>query len=182
MIIHGDVFIMEEMLELLQARGEDYLVPEAVEQMTARIRSALDLQSRQLSESESQALSFNPQYGKDMLHNVVANLKKLHEMGAMVGIGTDMGNPFTQFFGRYADELNHFAAAGIPNFDILRRATLLNARIIDMEDRIGSLEKGKDADIIAVRGDPLKDLQAMSRVDMVMKGGVFVKTQGIDLG
>jgi imidazolonepropionase-like amidohydrolase len=182
MIVHGDVFIMEEMLELLQARGEDYLVPEAVEQMTARIRSALDLQNRQLSESESHALSFNPQYGKDMFHNAVANLRKLHEMGAMVGIGTDMGNPFTQFFGRYADELNHFAAAGIPNFDILRRATLLNARIIDMEDRIGSLEKGKDADIIAVRGDPLKDLQAMSRVDMVMKGGVFVKMQGIDLG
>ena len=182
MLVHGDVFILKELLELLQIRGEEYLVPEAVEQMTVRIRSVLDLQSRQLSEGEKQALSYDPQYGKDMFHNVVANLRKLHEMGAMVGIGTDMGNPFTQFFGRYADELNHFAAAGIPNSDILRRATSLNARIIGMEDRIGSLEEGKKADIIAVRGDPLKELQAMSRVDMVMKGGVFVKTRGIDLG
>jgi imidazolonepropionase-like amidohydrolase len=92
-----------------------------------------------------------------------------------------MGNPFTQFFGRYADELDHFAAAGIPNSDILRRATSLNARIIGMEDRIGSLEQGKKADIIAVEGDPLKELDAMRRVDMVMKGGVFVKARGIDL-
>ena len=59
---------------------------------------------------------------------------------------------------------------------------LAGAAGISCFPEIGSLEKGKDADIIAVRGDPLKDLQAMSRVDMVMKGGVFVKTQGIDLG
>jgi len=83
---------------------------------------------------------------------------------------------------RYTDELRHFAAAGIPNVDILRRATSLNARIIDMQDRIGSIEKGRDADLIAVRGDPLQDLQAIDRVDMVMKGGVLVKTEGVELG
>ena len=75
-----------------------------------------------------------------------------------------------------------FAAVGIPNADILRRATSLNARIIDMQDRIGSIEKGRDADLIAVRGDPLADLQAVDRVDMVMKGGVLVKSEGVALG
>ena len=117
-----------------------------------------------------------------MFANVVANVKKLHRMGADVGIGTDIGNPSTQFFGRYTDEFKHFAALGIPNADILRRATSLNARIIDMQDQIGSIEKGKHADLIAVRGDPLADLEAMDRVDVVMKGGVFVKTEGLELG
>jgi imidazolonepropionase-like amidohydrolase len=50
-----------------------------------------------------------------------------------------------------------------------------------MQDQIGALEKGKNADLIAVRGDPLADLDAMDRVDVVMKGGVFVKTEGVDL-
>ncbi len=182
MMIYGDVFIEKELLEFLESHGEEYLVPEAIEQMTARLKDSLDLHSRQLSESEERALWFDPRYCRDKFDNVMANLRKLHEMGATVGIGTDLGGTFSGFFGRYTDELKHFAAAGISNFDILRRATSVNARIIDRQDRIGSLEEGKDADIIAVRGDPLEDLRALERVDMVMKGGVLVKTEGIDLG
>jgi len=180
-MIYGDVFIENELLGFLEIRGEEYLVPEAIKQMTAKLKDSLSLQSRQLSESEARALSFDPGYCMDMFDNVMANLKKLHDMGATVGIGTDIGGTFSGFFGRYVDELKHFAAAGISNFDTLRRATSVNARIIDMQDTIGSLEKGKDADIIAVRGDPLEDLRALDQVDMVMKGGVFVKAQGIDV-
>jgi imidazolonepropionase-like amidohydrolase len=180
-MIYGDVFIEKELLGFLEGRGEEYLVPEAVKQMTAKLKHSLSLQSKQLSESEARALSFDPRYCKDMFDNVTANLKKLHDMGATVGIGTDIGGTFSGFFGRYVDELKHFAAAGISNFDILRRATSVNARIIDMQDTVGSLEPGKGADIIAVRGDPLEDLRALDRVDMVMKGGVFVTTKGIDL-
>jgi len=182
MVVEGDVLITDQLLELLETRGEEFLVPESVKQITAQVRELQDLESRELSESEQHALSFEPRYCKDMFANAVANLKKLHRMGADVGIGTDIGNPATQFFGRYTDELRHFAAAGIPNVDILRRATSLNARIIDMQDQIGSIEKGRDADLIAVRGDPLVDLQALDRVDVVMKGGVFVKTEGVALG
>ena len=181
MIVQGDVLITDQLLELIETRGEEFLVPEALEQITAQVRELRDLESRELSESEQRALRQEPRYCKDMFANVVANVKKLHRMGADVGIGTDIGNPSTQFFGRYTDELRHFAAAGIPNADILRRATSLNARIIDMQDRIGSIEKGRDADLIAVRGDPLADLEAMDRVDLVMKGGVLVKTEGLEL-
>jgi imidazolonepropionase-like amidohydrolase len=181
MVVFGDALITRQLLELLETRGEEFLVPESRKQITAQVRELLDSESRELSESEQRALSYEPRYCKDMFPNVVANLKKLHRMGADVGIGTDIGNPSTQFFGRYTDEFRHFAAAGIPNHDILRRATSLNARIIDMQDRIGSIEKGRDADLIAVRGDPLVDLQAMDRVDVVMKGGVLVKTEGVEL-
>jgi imidazolonepropionase-like amidohydrolase len=182
MVVQGDWLIMDELLELLETRGEDLLVPEAIEQMTAGVRKYLDLESRELSEDEQRALNHEPRYCKDMFANVQENVKKLHRMGADVGIGTDIGNPVAQFFGRYTDELRHFAALGIPNADILRRATSLNARIIDMQDRIGSIAKGKDADLIAVRGDPLADLEAMDRVDVVMKRGLFVKTEGVELG
>jgi len=182
MVVQGDVLITDQLLELLKTRGEEFLVPESLEQITAQVEELRDLQSRELSESEQRALHYEPRYSADMFANVQANVKKLHRMGADVGIGTDIGNPSTQFFGRYTDELEHFAALGIPNADILRRATSLNARIIDMQDQIGSIAKGKDADLIAVRGDPLADLEAMDRVDVVMKRGLFVKTESVELG
>ena len=56
-------------------------------------------------------------------------------------------------------------------------ATAGNARIIDMEGKIGRLEKGDFADLIAVEGDPLKDLSALEKTRIVMKGGIFMKGQ-----
>jgi imidazolonepropionase-like amidohydrolase len=57
----------------------------------------------------------------------------------------------------------------------LRMATTVNAGIIHKEDTIGTLEKGKFADLIAVSGDPLQDITEMQRVKFVMKGGVVVR-------
>jgi imidazolonepropionase-like amidohydrolase len=51
-------------------------------------------------------------------------------------------------------------------------ATTVNAEIIHMESSIGTLEKGKFADLIAVSGDPLQDITEMQRVKFVMKGGI----------
>jgi imidazolonepropionase-like amidohydrolase len=58
---------------------------------------------------------------------------------------------------------------------VLRMATTVNAEIIKMQDSIGTLEKRKFADLIAVAGDPLKDITEMERVKFVMKGGVVVR-------
>lgn len=59
----------------------------------------------------------------------------------------------------------------------LRMATLVNAEIIHMQDSIGSIEKGKFADLIAVSGDPLRDITEMQRVKFVMKGGVVMRDE-----
>ena len=58
-------------------------------------------------------------------------------------------------------------------------ATAGNARILNMQDRIGTIEKGKWADLIAIEGDPLVDLDSTNNVHMVMKGGAFIKSEGI---
>jgi imidazolonepropionase-like amidohydrolase len=54
-------------------------------------------------------------------------------------------------------------------------ATSLNAEIIGWSDRVGSIEKGKYADLIAVPGDPLKDIRLLERVGLVIKGGVVYR-------
>ena len=68
-----------------------------------------------------------------------------------------------------------FVSWGATPVYTLRMATTVNAQIIHMQDKIGSIEKGKFADLIAVSGDPLKDITEMQRVKFVMKGGVVVR-------
>jgi imidazolonepropionase-like amidohydrolase len=57
----------------------------------------------------------------------------------------------------------------------LRMATTVNAEIIHKQDSIGTIERGKFADIIAVSGDPLQDISEMQRIKFVMKGGAVVR-------
>jgi imidazolonepropionase-like amidohydrolase len=59
----------------------------------------------------------------------------------------------------------------------LRMATMVNAEIIHWQDKVGSVEKGKFADLIATASDPLQNIAEMQRVRFVMKGGVVVKDE-----
>ena len=67
------------------------------------------------------------------------------------------------------------AEAGMKNADILRSATLDAATLLRLNDKIGTLEPGKLADIVAVQGNPLDDIKAMLNVTFVMKDGKVVK-------
>jgi imidazolonepropionase-like amidohydrolase len=60
---------------------------------------------------------------------------------------------------------------------VLRMATTVNARIVNKQDTLGTIERGKFADLIAVAGDPLKDITEMQRVKFVMKGGAVIKNE-----
>lgn len=180
-VIGGDDFILEELLAMVETRGKEFLVPEAVKQATANLKRTITRDKESAAVSKDGKLTSGSQYGRDMFPNAQENLRKLLRMGATVGMGTDLGGTPIAFFGRYNDELKHFVNAGISNFDTLCMATSVNAQIIDMQDRIGTIEKGKLADIIAVNGNPLDDIGAMDNMDMVMKGGAFVKANGIDL-
>jgi len=112
---------------------------------------------------------------------VTENLKRLYKMGAIIGAGSDIGGTMSGFFGRFTDELKHYAQAGIQNFDILQMATSTNAKIIDMQDKIGAVQKGFLADLITIEGNPLEDINALTKVKMVMKAGTLIKTDGLNL-
>ncbi len=59
--------------------------------------------------------------------------------------------------------------------EAIRSATVTASELLGMQDQIGSVEVGKLADIVAVPGDPLKDITVLQKVDFVMKGGVVYK-------
>jgi imidazolonepropionase-like amidohydrolase len=134
---------------------------------------------KEISQNERKSLSFDRQYIVDMHPNMVRNLERLHRMGATIGAGTDFGGSPIAIFGRYTDEIRRYVNAGISNFDALRMATSINANILGMDDKIGSIKKGAYGDLIAVDGNPLADIRALDAISMIMKGGLFLKAEGL---
>ena len=93
--------------------------------------------------------------------------------GLKLIMGTDAG---AGAHGRSAEEIIYrVQVAGQRAADALAGATSLNAQAIELGDRIGAIAAGMDADLVAVDGDPLKDITALRRVVFVMRNGVVYK-------
>ena len=93
-------------------------------------------------------------------------LAKLHRAGVTILPGTD--SPFPAF--TLLRELEYYAESGILNNDILQLATIVPARRMGQDRRLGSISPGKDAYMYLVSGDPTTDLCALYKVDRVIKG------------
>ena len=103
-----------------------------------------------------------------------SNTKKAFDMGIKLAFGTDCGTPFTKH-GEQANEFKLLVEAGIPAADTLMMATLYAAQMLRWDDRVGSVEAGKLADLVAVDADPVADIDEMTRVTFVMKDGKIYK-------
>ncbi|NIO09731.1 MAG: amidohydrolase family protein, partial [Deltaproteobacteria bacterium] len=79
--------------------------------------------------------------------------------GVAIATGTDAGSP-DNHHGKNATELELMVDAGMSPIDVILAATNVSSACVGLEDRIGTLEKGKFADIIAVREDPLSNISA----------------------
>ena len=97
---------------------------------------------------------------------------RAHKAGVKIAFGTDSG---VSAHGDNAREFGYMVQAGMPELAAIRSATLDAATLLGQEERLGTLEPGKASDIVAVPGDPTKDITAMTRVGFVMKNGVIYK-------
>ena len=96
-----------------------------------------------------------------------------HRNGVTIAFGTDTG---VSPHGENAQEFRYMERAGMSEREMIASATKIAAEHIGMADKIGTLEPGKHADIIAVDGNPLDDISELEDVDFVMKGGVVYKS------
>ncbi len=112
--------------------------------------------------------------GKIVFDGIIALAKANLASGVPVGLGTDVGCPYITHYDMWR-ELNHFVKyCGVTPAFALYSATKLNARLAGIGDVTGSIETGKQADLIVCTDDPLKSPSALRTLDMVVSGGYLI--------
>ncbi|MGC4021154.1 MAG: amidohydrolase family protein [Cyclobacteriaceae bacterium] len=99
---------------------------------------------------------------------------RAYKRGVKIAFGTDAG---VFGHGDNAKEFGYMVEAGMPAIEALLSAMQVNANILGLGEKIGSIEKGKLADIVAVDEDPTKNISTMTKVTFVMKDGVVYKNE-----
>ncbi|TKB44540.1 metal-dependent hydrolase family protein [Thalassotalea mangrovi] len=159
-IEHGS-YADEDSIELF-LDNDAYLVPTLLAGDTV-------LKMAQNSDFMSPAIKAKAErVGADMLKN----FSNAYEEGVKIAFGTDSG---VSKHGDNAQEAILMHQAGMTEMDIIKSATVNAAHLIDASNMLGTLEKGKYADIIAVDDNPLQDIRQLLSVKFVMKDGVVHK-------
>lgn len=107
-------------------------------------------------------------------------LKKMKAAGVIMGVGSDtIGEASRSVPNIYIADLKWLVKAGYSIPQALQAATIINARLLDMDDKIGSLEAGKLADLIVVDGRPDENLDDLRKVEIVVKDGIMLVQSGM---
>jgi imidazolonepropionase-like amidohydrolase len=119
-----------------------------------------------------------PEFSKQKMRMVAAaaqqNAKKAFAAGVKVAFGTDAA---VYPHGLNAGEFHVYVKLGMAPLAAIQTATINAADLLGWTKQVGTLEPGKFADIIAVDGDPTKDVTILEHVKFVMKGGVVYKNE-----
>ena len=101
---------------------------------------------------------------------ISGTFKKAFEKGVKIAFGTDAG---VQKHGTNWKEFVYMVENGMPEMKAIQSATMETAKLLRIEDKLGSIESGKLADLIAVKGNPIEDISVLENVDVVIKDGLL---------
>ena len=105
-------------------------------------------------------------------HKAMEGLRRSHAAGVRIAFGTDTG---VSPHGQNAREFALMVQAGLTPMETIVAATVTASELLGLSAEVGTLEPGKAADVVAVKGDPLKDVTEFERVAFVMRGGKVYK-------
>ena len=101
-----------------------------------------------------------------------------YKVGVPIAMGTDSG---VSHHGQNAREFELMVKYGMPPMEAIKAGTIAGAKLLRHEKDLGTVEKGKIADLVAVDGDPLQDIKLLQDVKFVMKDGVVYKQNGTEV-
>jgi imidazolonepropionase-like amidohydrolase len=108
------------------------------------------------------------------------NINKAHQAGVVIAAGTEAGGPVGYNFQGYnlPWEVKLLAQAGLSNMDALVAATLNGAKVIGVEDQLGTVDVGKLADLLLLTANPLEDIENIRKIETIIyKGEVYPRQQ-----
>ena len=97
-----------------------------------------------------------------------------YKFGIKIAFGTDSG---VSYHGENAKEFLYMVKGGMSEMEAIRSATVVASELLGIDDKLGTIESGKIADIIAVTGNPVKDITSLQSVVFVMKDGIIYKSE-----
>ena len=119
-----------------------------------------------------------PDIGDSVEVNGFANMVKFvgmaHKKGVRMVVGSHTWVPYAETGNAYYREMELLKEAGLSHMEIITAATMENARFFRIDERIGSIEKGKIADLILLSQNPLEDIKSFRSIEKVMLNGVFI--------
>tara|TARA_B000000609_G_C23927772_1_gene216933 strand:- start:72 stop:587 length:516 start_codon:yes stop_codon:yes gene_type:complete len=157
---HG-TYMTTEVMDLMIERGTYYVPTISAGEFVAE-KSKIDNYFPDIVRPK--AATVGPQIG--------ATFNKAVNRGVKIAFGTDVG---VQPHGTNWKEFVYMTKYGMEPMQAIKSATMETAKLLRIEDKLGSIEVGKIADIIAVEGNPLSDISVMQNVVFVMKEGKVYK-------
>ncbi|MCH8336423.1 MAG: amidohydrolase family protein [Proteobacteria bacterium] len=159
-IEHG-TYMSEEIMQLMKDRGT-YFVPTILAGNWVAEKAKIDGFFPELVRPKAAAIG----------PVIKSTFARAYALGVPIVFGTDTG---VSAHGDNAQEFALMVEGGMPPMEAIQSATSVAARFLEIADTHGTLAEGKQADIIAVPGNPLEDITTMERVSFVMKGGKIYK-------
>ena len=156
---HG-TFMTDEVMDLMIERGTYYVPTISAGEFVAE-KSKIDNYFPEIVRPK--AASVGPQIG--------ATFGKAYNKGVKIAFGTDAG---VQPHGTNWMEFVFMVQYGMPNIEAIQSSTIETARFLHIDDKLGSIEVGKIADLVAVNGNPIMDIKVMEFVEFVMKDGEVI--------
>jgi len=162
-IEHGTL-MTPEIMELMKEKGT-YLVP--------TISAGKFVYDKAMNDDKFFPAIIRPK-AIEMGPKIQATFGRAYKAGVKIAFGTDTG---VSPHGDNAKEFVYMVEAGMPAYEAIKSATVAASDLLNISEDYGTLEVGKMADIVAVKGDPLEDISILQQVSFVMKDGKIFKQE-----